>query len=280
MFEVDRVYNRRRDIHALYGGNWQSGICPSRSHPFIFIFSGGSGHNFGYADQWVNDSLYSYTGAGQVGDMEFVRGNKALLTHIESGKRVFLFEDLGSGLSQFKAELRFENFVFDDLLDKNGDIRQAIVFYFMRVDVTSRVGEPSSIYTAPIIYSGLTETEIKKKQRIGQSIYRTNLIYRWDSKCAVSGVGKQEILIASHIKPWKDSEDHERTDVNNGLLLNPTYDALFDKHLIGFEDSGKIILTSKVSDKDYEKLGVNISDRIHSLSAGNKFYLEYHRNQL
>jgi len=53
--------------------------------------------------------------------------------------------------------------------------------------------------------------------------------------------------------------------------------ALFDKHLIGFEDSGKIILTSKVSDQDYEKLGVSISDRIHSLSAGNKSYLEYHR---
>ena len=91
---------------------------------------------------------------------------------------------------------------------------------------------------------------------------------------------KQELLIASHIKSWKDSKEYERTDINNGLLLNPTYDALFDKHLIGFEDSGKIILTSKVSDQDYEKLGVSISDRIHSLSAGNKSYLEYHRNQL
>ena len=56
----------------------------------------------------------------------------------------------------------------------------------------------------------------------------------------LSGVGKQELLIASHIKSWKDSEDYERTDINNGLLLNPTYDALFDKHLIGFEDSGRL----------------------------------------
>ena len=55
---------------------------------------------------------------------------------------------------------------------------------------------------------------------------------------------------------------------------------LFDKHLISFEDSGKIILTSKVSDPDYEKLGVSVSDRIHSLSSGNKAYLDYHRNQL
>ena len=95
-----------------------------------------------------------------------------------------------------------------------------------------------------------------------------------------SGVGKQELLVASHIKSWKDSEDYERTDINNGLLLNPTYDALFDKHLISFEDSGKIILTSKVSDQDYKKLGVSISDRVHSLSSGNKTYLEHHRSHL
>ena len=155
-----------------------------------------------------------------------------------------------------------------------------IIFYFKKVGAQIRVEKPEKIYTQPTIETLVTEKETTIKSRVGQGAYRTSLIYRWDSKCAVSGVGKQELLIASHIKPWKDSEGYERTDINNGLLLSPNYDALFDKHLISFEDSGKIILTSKVSDRDYGRLGVSISDRIHSLSSGNRSYLEHHRKQL
>ena len=279
-FQIDKVYNRRRDIHALYGGNWQSGICPSRSHPFIFIFSGGKGHTHGYSDLWVSDDIYAYTGEGQVGDMEFTRGNLALLNHLESGKRIFFFEAVGKGLVQYKSELELHDFDYQQGKDTEGNDRQMIIFYFKKVGAQIRVEKPEKIYTQPTIETLVTEKEITIKSRVGQGAYRTSLIYRWDSKCAVSGVGKQELLIASHIKSWKDSEDYERTDINNGLLLNPTYDALFDKHLIGFEDSGKIILTSKVSDQDYKKLGVCISDRINSLSAGNKSYLEYHRDQI
>ena len=51
-----------------------------------------------------------------------------------------------------------------------------------------------------------------------------------------------KILIASHIVPWKEASDNERLDVENGILLSPTIDALFDKHLISFNDDGSIII--------------------------------------
>ena len=57
----------------------------------------------------------------------------------------------------------------------------------------------------------------------------------------MTGCNLEEILIASHIVPWKDCTDEERLDVDNGLLLSPNYDALFDKHLISFDEDGKLI---------------------------------------
>lgn len=96
-FIPDHIYNRRKDIHAIYGGNWQSGICPSSKFPYIFIFSGKSGKQHGYEDGWDNPNVFTYTGEGQSGDMEFTRGNLVLKKHLEKGKRVFLFEAVQTG---------------------------------------------------------------------------------------------------------------------------------------------------------------------------------------
>jgi predicted restriction endonuclease len=76
--------------------------------------------------------------------------------------------------------------------------------------------------------------------------------------------------------PWAQSNDTERLDVNNGILLSPTYDALFDKHLITFDNKGKIILSDKIEQSAYQKIGVTGSERIHDLSQYNVLYLEKH----
>ena len=98
MFNVGEKYSRARDIHDQYGGTRQSGISPSGSHPFIFLFTGDSGETYGYEDGWQQDEgVFLYTGQGQVGDMEFVRGNKAIRDHIANGKQLFLFKAIGKG---------------------------------------------------------------------------------------------------------------------------------------------------------------------------------------
>lgn len=58
---------KRSEIHDRWGGNRQSGICPSTSYPYIFIFSGKTGKQYGYEDGWDNENVFLYTGEGQVG---------------------------------------------------------------------------------------------------------------------------------------------------------------------------------------------------------------------
>ena len=106
-FIPDQIYNRRIDIHSKFGGNWQSGICPSANFPYIFIFSGKSGHQHGYQDGWDNPKVFSYTGEGQLGDMQFTKGNLALRDHLQNGKRVFLFESERGGRVKYQRELQF-----------------------------------------------------------------------------------------------------------------------------------------------------------------------------
>ena len=79
----------------------------------------------------------------------------------------------------------------------------------------------------------VTEKETIILSRRGQGSFRNELIKYWDG-CAISKCSLTDMLVASHIKPWKDSTNDERLDVFNGLLLLPNYDKLLllsDKNL-------------------------------------------------
>ncbi len=73
-----------------------------------------------------------------------------------------------------------------------------------------------------------TERDAIIKARIGQGGFMQKLIIKY-GKCRVCGMDDEKLLIASHIKPWAISNDKEKLDDNNGLLLCPNHDALFDK---------------------------------------------------
>ena len=128
-FIQDFIY-KRSEIHDQYKGNRQGGIAPSTIVPYIFIFSGKSGSQYGYYDQWINPNIFRYSGEGQVGDMRFVRGNLALRDHIFNGKRVFLFEFERIGYVKFISELEFYNFGVLKIPDINKNERDGITFFF------------------------------------------------------------------------------------------------------------------------------------------------------
>ncbi|WP_247233346.1 HNH endonuclease [Telluribacter sp. SYSU D00476] len=142
----------------------------------------------------------------------------------------------------------------------------------------SAVGETTVTYNSN--FPNETERSGLITSRVGQGWYREQLLQRWEGKCAITGCSVKEVLIASHIIPWAESSDQERLDPENGILLSPTLDALFDRHLISFDDEGKIIISRKLSDKDLVQLGINWSMRIYSLTEGNKKYLARHRELL
>ena len=70
---------------------------------------------------------------------------------------------------------------------------------------------------------------------------------KWENKCSVTGYGNTKVLISSHIVPWRESNREEKYDVDNGLLLSPDLDALFDKNLISFQDDGRIIFSNQIN---------------------------------
>ena len=87
------------------------------------------------------------------------------------------------------------------------------------------------------------------------------------------------ILIASHIVPWSEGNDEERLDVENGILLSPLYDALFDKHLISFDEHGKIIISDHISASNLERFGLSTKHEI-KITKGMQPYLQRHREKI
>ena len=85
------------------------------------------------------------------------------------------------------------------------------------------------------------------QSRRGQGIYRSNL-ERFEKICRVTGVSDVQHLRASHIKPWRASTDFEKLDGNNGLLLSPHIDHLFDRGFISITDDGNLLLSSLLKD--------------------------------
>jgi 5-methylcytosine-specific restriction enzyme A len=89
-FQIGKTYDRKKDVHVPFGGSAQSGIAPSNIANAIFLFTGESGGKFGYSDKEMlnadGGSVFSYKGEGQAGDVEFTRGNRAVLKHSQDGR--------------------------------------------------------------------------------------------------------------------------------------------------------------------------------------------------
>lgn len=124
-----------------------------------------------------------------------------------------------------------------------------------------------------------TEKEIIIRARIGQGKFRDSLIKKYSGQCVVTGSDDVRLLVASHIKPWSVSNNSERIDVENGLLLTPLYDKMFDLGLITFTDEGQMKLSSTVKKNNQLKLQIDIN-RLYALkaTATMKSNLDYHRD--
>lgn len=117
------------------------------------------------------------------------------------------------------------------------------------------------------------------KARVGQGLFRDSLIEFW-GRCSVTGCNKLNVLIASHIKPWKDCNSEEAIDIYNGLLLTPNIDKLFDKGLISFLNTGQIIISSQLKDEDLIALGITKNMVVKNLKDNHFRYFDYHRKRI
>ncbi|GIK70745.1 MAG: hypothetical protein BroJett020_20400 [Bacteroidota bacterium] len=123
-----------------------------------------------------------------------------------------------------------------------------------------------------------TSKIIQQTIRVGQEKFRRSLLEEI-AFCPITGITDRRILTASHIKPWRVSNNNERLDRNNGFIFSPTIDKLFDIGLISFEND-KALLVSKALDKaNVNSIGIEPKRVYEKLPIENRLqYLEYHRN--
>lgn len=147
-FVVGADYDRRTEIHAPFGGSAQSGISTSSVFPVIFLFTGETGDQYGYRDGHTPSGAFLYTGEGQVGDMQFIRGNKAIQEHAANGKTLHLFEALRKPRKQrYLGEFSLIRAHTDRRgPDRNGAERKLIIFELLPGGNTE---EPPASYASP-----------------------------------------------------------------------------------------------------------------------------------
>jgi putative restriction endonuclease len=123
-----------------------------------------------------------------------------------------------------------------------------------------------------------TERQALVRSRIGQGLFRDRVV-AVEPRCRVTGVANPFYCIASHIKPWRHSDNTERLDGNNGLLLARHIDHLFDEGFISFAGDG-LMLVSPAADVDaLRAMGVPVDSPLNvgTFNEGQRGYLEYHR---
>ncbi|MED2793175.1 HNH endonuclease [Bacillus wiedmannii] len=180
-----------------------------------------------------------------------------------------------------------------NLLEQQDDDFSVVIQYLQRYEQRDTVYMNTVVESPAVKYVELesivavtpeqikiTETEKEQiiKRRIGQSMFKKELL-EIERKCGLCGITDEHFLLASHIKPWSQSNNQERLDVNNGLLLCPNHDSLFDKGYISFEDDGAILISDCLDEAT--KVFLNISDKMKiNMNKRQKQYMEWHRNDI
>ncbi len=162
-------------------------------------------------------------------------------------------------LSDFRAGLnKFLSFMRSDYRKRQKD---SVVSEIKKIEQSNRIT--------------VTEKEALIKSRVGQGIFRRGLIEYWHG-CAVSGCQLTWMLVASHIKPWRDADNTERLDAYNGLLLLPNYDKLFDLGYISFDQKGRIMCSHLLDKYDRETIGISNDLHLARIEQEHLKYLKYH----
>jgi len=117
--------------------------------------------------------------------------------------------------------------------------------------------------------------------RRGQGLFRER-VSLIETRCRITGVDNPTHLIASHCKPWRDATNEERLNGENGLLLTPSIDHLFDRGFIGFEDNGRLIVSPVAHRPSLKRMGIDVEESLNvgAFSSGQRDFLGFHREQV
>ena len=119
------------------------------------------------------------------------------------------------------------------------------------------------------------------RSRIGQGLFKDR-VRQIETHCRITGVDNPTHLIASHCKPWRDASNEDRLNGENGLLLTPSIDHLFDRGFIGFEDKGELIISPAAHRSSLQRMGIETEKIVNvgAFSQGQKMFLAFHRESV
>lgn len=156
-------------------------------------------------------------------------------------------------------------------------VNQEVINYIQQCE--REYGQRLEKMEANLAHSEGRERESLVKVRLNQDQFRQGLLQKFNGKCCLCGVTNEKLLIASHIKPWSRCEPSEKLDLENGLLLCPNHDKLFDLGYISFQEDGQITISDKLDETNQIYLNVRPSQKI-SISEGNKHYFRFHYQEI
>jgi hypothetical protein len=250
--------------------SWEvrSETCAVKTVDFSLLKEGTTGIPQDVAPFFFNSQLEE----GEDRQLEFVvlgQSANCLISRRNNRHRLF-FKELKHRLSSY-------NLTEGDLLffDKNPDKSQSYIVSAILLE-NEQVIVPDYISKNVIGENRATYSTY----RVGHEFFSEQVRRRFDNHCAVTGTSdiSPKILIASHIKPWADSNEHEKVDKFNGLLLTPNLDKLFDKGHLSFDQKGEALLGSKIDRKLDELWGLSTC-RLKILASESQEYLSFHRDR-
>lgn len=227
-FEIGKTYDRQQDIHVPFKGQEQGGISTPAGFPFVFLFTGETGEQYGYKDDWTPDGVFLYTGEGQIGDMDFVRGNKAIRDHVADGKDLLLFEALGKGRGiRYKGSFACASWEMRVGSDKEGKSRKVIVFHLVLAeDISEEVPQVSTTNLDELrrmAYDASRDVAERSTREARQSFYKRSAAVRAYVLARAAGICES----CKHPAPFRRHdgscylEPHHTRRVSDGGPDNP-----------------------------------------------------------
>lgn len=195
--------------------------------------------------------------------------------------RIFMKSD--SKYYEFMRDAALPNISYLSIFKLRNLYNGSIWYYFKMIGYKTfeRINQEKQIKQIEQMLISKQEKEILIKSRIGQGKYRENLLKECPC-CPFTLIDDKRLLVASHIKPWSKSNNCEKIDSKNGFIFTPTYDRLFDRGLITFDDDKKLIVSPWLSLVNQNRLKIFTGMLIENLNLDRKRkeYLKYHRENI
>ncbi len=182
-------------------------------------------------------------------------------------------------------ELSLPNITYLSAIKLESKQKQILYYFRLFVDYFGESEHPYIVEQEVEKINEYVEITVEEKRqlvkaRIGQGKYRRALLEECPI-CPITLISDDRLLIASHIKPWVDSDDVEKTDPKNGFMFTPTFDLLFDRGFMTFTDDKKMIISPWLSKMTLSRLNIAPNKQYPMLpTEGREHYLEYHRTEI